>query len=121
MRRGKFTARSLSPADGQPFATAEEAWLWFARCQIARLEGVRFVAGAGEVARPCDPDDIYRAVDALARSGAIGHDHVTVLGRFGLRLAPPDPWAGDGAADAARWQEAMARLEAALKAKGIVA
>lgn len=95
--------------------------MWFSRCQLARIEGVRFTADAGDVARPCDPDDIYRAVAHLVRSHVLSADHVSVLGRFGCRLAAPDPWGGDSRADAARWAQALERLEGELRRKGIVA
>lgn len=121
MRVAKFSPRPLSERAAEPFASAEEAWLWFSRCQMARIEGVRFTADAGEVARPCDPDDIYRAVAALCRQGRLGQAHVAVLGRFGCRLAPPDPWAGDRQGDARLWGEALDRLTTPLRAKGIVA
>lgn len=120
MRVARFVARPLSERPAQPFVGGEEAWLWFSSCQLARIEGVRFVADSGGAARPCEPDDIYRAVDRLARRGALEPAHVTVLGRFGCRLAPPDPWAGDSERDAALWQEALARLEGELRQRGIV-
>lgn len=120
MRVAKFAARPLSERDVQPFDCAEEAWLWFSRCQLARIEGVRFTADCGDVARPCDPDDIYRAVARLVRGNQLAPAHVAVLGRFGCRGAPPDPWAGDTAGEARLWQEALARLELLLRAKGIV-
>lgn len=121
MRVVKFALRPLSERKAQPFANAEEAWLWFSRCQLARIEGVRFTADSGDVARPCDPDDIYRAVDRLHRRRVLAAGHVTVLGRFGCRLAPPDPWAGDTPGEAMLWAEAMDRLGVLLREKGIVA
>lgn len=120
MLRERYAWRPLSVREVTPFATAEEAWLWYARCQLARIEGVRFVADAGETARPCDPDDIYRAVDGLLRAGALDRRHVVVLGRFGRRLSPPDPWDGDTPAETALWEEALDRLSSVLKAKGIL-
>lgn len=120
MRVDKYAPRPLSDRASQPFVTAEEAWLWFSRCQLARIEGVRFTADAADVARPCDPDDIYRAVGRLVRAGVLVSRHVSVLGRFGCRLARPDPWAGDAVADAKLWDEAMARLECELRPRGIV-
>lgn len=121
MRVGKFALRPLSERPSEPFASAEEAWLWFARCQMARIEGVRFVADQGDVARPCDPDDIYRAVLLLRRNHVLGERHISVLGRFGCRLVPPDPWAGDTLGDSEAWSEALARLAPVLQRKGIVA
>lgn len=120
MRREKFSMRPLGEAIALPFDTAEDAWLWYSQCQIARLQGVRFTAGLGDVARPCDPDDIYRAVDGLYRRRVLGKGHLSVLGRFGLRLAPPDPWAGDSPGEASLWGEALDRLETVLRGKGIV-
>lgn len=121
MRACKFVPRPLSERSAQPFASAEEAWLWFSRCQLARIEGVRFTADSGDVARPCDPDDIYRAVDRLVRCRVLTAGHVAVLGRFGCRLMPPDPWAGDTQAEAASWSEALNRLAEELRRKDIVA
>lgn len=116
----RFARKPLSERQVERFADAEEAWLWFSHCQLARIEGVRLVADLGRAARPCDPDDIYCAVDRLVRSGHLSAAHISVLGRFGCRLAAPDPLAGDGAEDARLWHEAMLRLTPSLQAKGIV-
>ncbi|HLO75880.1 MAG TPA: hypothetical protein VK196_05425 [Magnetospirillum sp.] len=121
MRVSRLACRPLSERTAQAFANAEEAWLWYSRCQLARIEGVRFTADSGDVARPCDPDDIYRAVARLCREGRLASAHVAVLGRFGCRLNPPDPWAGDAERDARLWAEAMDRLTLPLREKGIVA
>lgn len=120
MARERYIPRTIGAAAGEPFVTAEDAWLWFSRCQIARIEGVRPAAGMGAEPRPCDPDDIYRALMALVRRRVLVDGHVAVLGRFGLRLCPPDPWAGDTPAEAALWAEALDRLATVLKGKGIV-
>jgi hypothetical protein len=121
MRRDKFVFRPLGEAGAVPFDSAEEAWLWYCQCQIARCEGVRFTAGRGAVARPCDPDDVYRAVDRLYRRRILGKIHLDVLGRFGLRLAPPGAGSGDSRADCLVWAQALDRLAVPLRAKGIVA
>lgn len=120
MAGGRIFAKPLSDRAAQPFDGPEEAWFWFSRCQLARIAGVRFTADCADVARPCDPDDIYRAVDRLYRRRRIGDGHIQVLGRFGLRLSPPDPWAGDTPGEAASWAEVMDHLGAVLRAKGIV-
>ncbi len=119
MKRERFVVK-LSDHPGEPFLSAEEAWLWFSRCQLARLNGERFSAGHG-TARPCDPDDVYRAVDGLYRRRLLLKRHMEVLARFGTRLAPPDPWQGDEREQASLWDEAMDVLSPVLKTKGIVA
>lgn len=120
MRRRHFSKRPFSRQEAQVFDNAEEAWLWYSRCQVSRLDGVRLVADAGALSRPCDPDDIYRAVDGLFRRRLIGRPHLRVLGEFGRRLVPPDPWAGDAPAAARLWGEALDRLSTVLRRKGIV-
>jgi hypothetical protein len=119
MAFGKYVAKPMGVGDARPFDTAQEAWFWYAQCQIARNDGVRFRAGRGEI-RPCEPDDIYRAVNGLVRRRVLDSGHVTVLGRFGRRLSPPDPMAGDTPGEAALWDEALDRLTTVLRGKGIV-
>jgi hypothetical protein len=94
--------------------------MWYARCQTARDEGARFRAGQGEVARPCEPDDIAREVGRLYRGRLLRRAHLKVLDVFGRRLTPPDPWAGDSPVEAGLWTEALDRLTTPLKKKGIV-
>jgi len=72
--------------DTETFTTTEEAWFWYVQCQIARDDGVRFTAGLGAVARPCEPDDIAREVHRLHRARVLHRAHLEVLGRFGCRL-----------------------------------
>jgi hypothetical protein len=121
MPRIKHVARTLDTRTGEPFRSAEEAWFWYTQCQLARIDGARSVASAGAASRPCDPDDIYRAVDALYRRRRIDRNHIGILGRYGLRLCPPNPDSGNGPGEFALWQEALDRLGTVLRQKGIVA
>ncbi|WP_245651155.1 hypothetical protein [Paramagnetospirillum marisnigri] len=105
----------------EPFATVEEAWLWYVRCQAARDDGARFIAGLGMVARPCEPDDIAREVRRLAMRRVLRPAHLHVLGHLVGRAGRPDPWSDDPAAAALLWDEALDRLATPLKRKGIVA
>jgi hypothetical protein len=121
MTRLRYVPRPLGSADGQPFGSAEEAWMWFGACQLARAVGARLQANQGDVSRPCDPDDIYRAVQRLYRLRRISGRHLRVLGRFAAIQCPPDPRAGDGAGQAILWVEALDHLDADLRRRGIVA
>lgn len=113
--------RVLSQRDAVPFDDAEAAWFWFWQCQIARDEGARFVADAGTVARPCDPDDVARAALALVRRRVLDRRHLAVMGAFGRALVPPDSRLAEEAAAARLWDEAMDRLATPLRARGIIA
>lgn len=104
-----------------PFASAEEAWFWFARCQRLRIEGGRFEPSQGSLSRPCDPDDIYRAVKDLNARRLINREHLRVLGHFGFRQSPPDPRLPEQQPETVLWREAVDRMETVLKQKGIVA
>lgn len=120
MPRFRYVPRSLSQAPSVPFADAAEAWFWFVRCHRVRRDGARLTDGPARTARPCDPDDIYRAVEGLVRAGRIGPEQLQVLARFGLREAPPDPRCPDERRAARLWSEALDRLTTVLRRKGIV-
>ena len=104
----------------EPFNNAEEAWLWFNRCEKVRREGARLESHA-LVARPCESDDIYRAVLGLARARRIGRWHLRVLAEYGRRELAPDPRLPEENVAARLWDEALDRLSTVLKRKGIVA
>lgn len=103
-----------------PFCDAEEAWFWYMRAQRARVEGCRFRGASGGTVRPCDPDDLYRAVMGLYRQGLIGSPHLKVLARFGYDDCPPDPRLRDHARAHFLWHEALDRLSTVLRQKGII-
>lgn len=103
-----------------PFADGEEAWFWFSRCQLMRLDGARFISGMVETPRPCDPDDVYRAVMEIYRQRLIENPHLQVLGAYGEKLMPPDEYSRQERADVPVWKEALKRLGVALQKKGIV-
>jgi len=120
MPRFRYVPRAASGAPSVPFADAEEAWFWFVRCHRVRREGARLSGGPADTTRPCDPDDIYRAVRSLAQAGRIGQDHLHVLSRFGLRERPPDRRRPGEFRAARLWAESLDGLAAVLRGKGIV-
>lgn len=119
--RPRFVPRPASQAPSLPFDNAEEAWFWFMRCQRARRDGAAFRDSAGILQRPCDPDDIYRAVVALRRQGVLSVAHLAALARFGIADRAPDPRRDDESTPARWWEEALERLATVLRSKGIVA
>lgn len=121
MPRFLFAHRPLSQSSATPFDNAEQAWFWYARCLKARRDGARFKDSAGGFQRPCEPDDIYRAVLTLRRAGALSAIHIATLSRFGCLDRPPDARCEDENDLVRPWDEALDRLTVPLKAKGIVA
>ena len=104
-----------------PFADAAQAWFWTVAALAARRgAGVGRGAGqGGRIPRPCDPDDVIRALDLLYRRGGIGPAHARVLRRWGERFAVPT-FGGTTTDDATLWSEAMAQLDGVLRPKGIL-
>lgn len=120
MPRVKFSPRKMPVATVEPFLDAEEAWFWFVRCQVMRREGVKFKTDGSATTRPCEPDDLYRAVMDLKRNRQIGNDHIRVLTRYGLDDVPPDPRIREQERAFRLWDEALDQLTTILKKKGIV-
>lgn len=102
------------------FLNSEEAWFWFIRCQKARWDGARFEVNMSRAARPCDPDDIYRAVMSLYRNKRLKKQHLSVLARFGLEETPPDARERDQLYPARLWDEALDLLTTILKKKNLI-
>ena len=104
----------------EPFSSAEEAWFWTMSALIARRDGARIVAGAGAIQRPCEPDDVIRAIDRLYRQHRLDLAHARVLRVWGERGMAPDARTPSEMRDAQLWAEALQRLEWPLRVKGIV-
>lgn len=120
MTQQRLFPKPLRDGEVTLFASAEQAWFWFVRCEVARIEGARVVADAGEVTRPCDPDDIYNAVMRLRRGGMIGQAHLQVLEYYGLMERLPDRRVSEEIRKAGLWGEAMQALTQVLIQRGIV-
>jgi hypothetical protein len=85
-----------------------------------RRDGVRFREAMGAVRRPCEPDDVYKAIVFLYRRTAINFHHVDVLANFGMKERPPDPRIKTEEELWCRWNEALDKLGTILKQKKIV-
>jgi len=120
MRRPKYVPRVFSDIDAEPFIDAEEAWFWFVRCEKARRDGARFREGLARALRPCDPDDIYRALLALYRARRLQRWHINVLNRYGFEERAPDPRCREEEKSARYWAEAIDALTTVLKGKGLI-
>ncbi|HEY4044688.1 MAG TPA: hypothetical protein VGM32_22985 [Rhodopila sp.] len=111
---------SPRPPQTQPFDCGEHAWLWTMAALIARREGARYTANKGLVARPCDPDDVVKCLDALYRQKRIDLAHARALRVWGERQMPPNPAVAAERHDHRLWVEALERLEWPLRVKGII-
>ncbi len=109
--------RSSEPV---PFQSAEEAWFWYVAAMQARLDGARIVAGLGREIRPCEPVDIYKAIERLYRNRRLQMDHIKILRHYGVRGIAPDHTRIREMLASKIWREAMDRIELTLQQKGIV-
>ncbi len=120
------------PCGAIAFATADQAWFWTLRALAAR-HGASQPTGTAraswtaasrprvKIRRPCDPDDIIRALDLLLRRGEITLDHARTLRRWGERGIAPARVLAPDEEDVKLWNEAIERLDVLLRAKSIVA
>ncbi len=101
------------------FPDAEQAWFWTLQALAARRDGTHH-HGGGATMRPCDPDDVIRALDQLYRQRRIDLLHARILRIWGERGVAPSALHPREAGDARIWREAMDRLAAKLRARGII-
>ena len=113
-------AKALAQSRTQPFRSAEEAWFWTMAALKARRDGARYTAATGKIARPCEPDDVVRALDVLYRARRIDLVHARILRVWGDRQMAPNPAYATEACDFRLWRAALERLEWPLRVKGIV-
>ncbi|MGA1858758.1 hypothetical protein VH569_22445 [Azospirillum sp. 11R-A] len=105
--------------EGEPFADAEEAWFWAVQAHDAKAAGARVIAGCGQVARPCEPQDLLQVIDRLYRARKLVRDHLHVLVHYGRRQSAPEPDRFREQRAHSLWQEAFTVIAPALRKKGI--
>jgi len=120
MRRKSRAPRTTPLRRTTPFQSAEEAWFWYIRCQKARNDGARMEVDMAREARPCEPDDMYRAVKTLSDNKKITPHHVHVLAKYGHHERPPDPRCQEEVRPHRLWEEALDKLTTLLKKKDII-
>ena len=101
------------------FGTVDEAWFWTAEALLGRHTGAEKRAAA-VARRPCDPDDIVKAIDRLYRKRRLLMDHLTVLTKWGQQGRRPSQDHPSEARDWVLWREALDRLAPELQRRGIV-
>ena len=120
MRRKTRAPRPMPLRRLTPFQSAEEAWFWYVRCQKSRDEGAHVEADLTRDARPCELEDVYRAVKHLSDCRKISRHHVRVLVEYGKDERPPDPRCREETHPYRLWTEALDKLTTVLKKKDIV-
>lgn len=119
-RDQQYAPRRAGDIPTTPFDSVEEAWFWFIQAQAARNDGARITAGAGMVARPCEPVDILKVLDGLYRQRRVLRDHLLVLRHYGRRMMAPDPQRVKELRAYTLWKEALECLHPVLVRKNIV-
>jgi hypothetical protein len=120
MKRSYFAPIPGKEDFTEAFSSAEEAWFWFVQAQMAKSEGARIVSGRSGVQRPCEPIDVFQAMERLYRARRLRMDHILVLRHYGRRQMSPDPLRQKEIRASGLWNEALSILEEVLIAKGIV-
>ena len=105
----------------EKFATAEEAWFWFIRCERAREEGARRAPkGNAITVPPCEPADIIRTLQRMYDTDILLPTHAYILGFYGEQERPPDPNIHEEVLDWVLWIDAFDYIEAAFREKGFI-
>jgi hypothetical protein len=120
MSRQRYSPRPTPCVRGEPFADCEEAWFWAVETSDNVGAGARVRAGMSTNQRPCDARDILGVVARLYRAGRLQRAHLNTLFHFARHRMPPDPRVEEERGDLLRWDEALARMDPILRAKGVL-
>ncbi len=104
---------------GEPFLTAEEAWMWCCWCEMHKYEG-NHASHSSNKGRPCESSDILIVLKRLVSVGKLKQYHVKVLSKYGLEQAPPHISFGATFDECRLWREALSVMEEVLIKKRIV-
>ena len=96
-----------------PFISAEAAWFWTARA-------LQTAQARAEQPALCRVEDVVKCLDTLYRQRRIDLLHARILRIWGRRGVAPNPARAQERSDWRIWREAIGRLEAPLRARGIV-
>ncbi len=103
-----------------PFRSGEEAWFWTMAIILARRDGAGLAWRPDQALRPCDPEDVIKCLNLLYERRCVALLHARILRVWGERQMAPDASVPGQADEARLWQQAMGRLEWALRGRGIV-
>ena len=106
--------------DGEPFDSADEAWLWAIASMQTRLAGANVKPGMATVLRPCEASDVLASAHSVRRAGRLSADELQVMllyGRYGTTPAALGPAHRTAVP---YWQHAMDELSVVLEQKGII-
>ncbi|MCK5296783.1 MAG: hypothetical protein KAJ75_07815 [Alphaproteobacteria bacterium] len=113
----KICPRPIAETQVALFENSEEAWFWYCRSQILRDSGARLSGNDNIAARPCDADDIYKAVKSLLIAGRLRKYHLKTLLKFGYLSTPPDDRVSEQKKESGWWKEALNLLSTILRQK----
>lgn len=105
---------------GEPFASADEAWIWAVQGMRSRLDGANVKPGMAQTIRPCEASDIFSAANRLWRSGRIRQRELQVMFLYGGHAAAPAMLGRAHRAAVPYWQRGMDALGQILEQKGII-
>ena len=106
-------------AQAEPFGSVSAAWMWTMKMLAARRDGADAGFGSRGI-RPCEPDDVVKALDRLYRQRRIDLAHARILRIYGERQEEPNVSIVSQRGDRRLWDEAMERLREPLRNRGIV-
>ena len=107
----------LASKRSTPFHSAEAAWFW----TVAAIRAATDPGAPRPGPARCRPEEVLRCLDGLYRQRRIELLHARILRIWGVRGIAPNPARPRERSDWRLWHEALERLEAPLRARGIVA
>ncbi len=120
MAARRTEVRDAGLVEPEPFASADEAWIWAMQGMLARLAGARVKAGMARSPRPCEATDIIACAYRLHRQAMLSRTEMEILFLYGRYAVAPYSLGKAHRAATPVWRRAMCSLEQILEQKGII-
>lgn len=111
---------AVGVADGTPFSSADEAWLWAMKGMQSRLDGANVKGVIGDITMPCEASDVLICARSLHRGGQMTDGELRVLLLYGSYAVAPMMLGESHVAAVPFWNRGIDMLVSILEQKKII-
>ena len=111
---------AVGVADGTPFSSADEAWLWAMKGMKSHLDGANVKGESSDITKPCEASDVLICARSLHRGGQMTDGELRVVLLYGSYAVAPMKLGESHVAAVPFWNRGIDMLVSILEQKKII-